>query len=273
MEGDENICELAGIPHTASSLPVSNPIIVDPTTLTSKEQEDLQDQIHELNEEIHIKFLITNAKLFESLRSRITTADLVQTLLKHCTVFPTGDQHNASILQEHADALKNAKSIAEVFFIINPYYSCINYELLQTIIEVHGSVEDKAIMQQYITDFSKYCKKVPCVEFYDEPPTSECPKRAKLKFKLEYKKESLKLEHIREIRRRIAKILNIRSSILYLHSIKDGCTEVTFLVPTFWMEKLMSIADKERSILCKEIKMMSIECDTSQNLKVGQRQI
>ena len=262
LEGEVNICELAGVLHTTSSLAVPNPIIVDPSTLTSDEQEDLEAQLSELNKEIHTKFLQLDSTVFKSLRERITVADLVQTLMKHCTVYPAKSQHNIPLLQDHSDALKNATSIEEVFYIINPYYSYFNYELLRTIIDVHGSSDDKERMRQYLIDFSRYCKKVPCVEFYDKSPsTSKYPKQAKLKFKLEYEKNTLKLENIREIKRQIAKMLNIRSSVLFLHSIKDGCTEVTFLVPTFCAEKLVELADKERSILCKEIKMISIEYD------------
>ena len=35
------------------------------------------------------------------------------THMKHCTVHPTGNQLNASLLREHADALKDAKNIEE----------------------------------------------------------------------------------------------------------------------------------------------------------------
>ena len=254
---------MAGIPHKRSSLPVPNPIIVDPTTLSSDEQEDLEAQISDLNKKIHRKFLKLDAELFKSLRRRITAADLVQTLMKHCMVHPTGSQHNVSVLQEFTDALKAAKSIEEVFYIINPYYSYFNYELLQTIVEVHGSPKDKEMMQQYLDDFSEYCKKVPCVEFYGESPSSNLPKQTKLKFKLKYEMDLLKLEHIREIRRQIAKILKVRSSVLFLHSISDGCTEITFLIPKFLMEKLVNISDEERSTLHKEIKMISMECDAA----------
>ena len=123
--------------------------------------------------------------------------------MKHCTVHPTGNQLNVSLLREHADALKDAKNIEEVFYIINSYYSYFNYELLHTIIEVHGSPTDKEGMQQYLTDFSKYCKKVPCVEFHGESPSSNSPKQTKL----DYEKNLLTLKHIREIKRQIARIL------------------------------------------------------------------
>ena len=73
LEGEVNIwfCELAGIPHTRSSLPIPNPIIVDPSTVTSDEKEDFEAQTSELNKEIHRKFLKLDSKLLKSLRERI----------------------------------------------------------------------------------------------------------------------------------------------------------------------------------------------------------
>ena len=63
-------CELAGIPHTRSSLPIPNPIIVDPSTVTSDEK-DFEGQTSELNKETHRKFLKLDSKLLKSLRERI----------------------------------------------------------------------------------------------------------------------------------------------------------------------------------------------------------
>ena len=58
----------------------------------------------------------------------------------------------------------------------------------------------------------------------------------------------------------ITKILNIRPSVLFLHSISDVCTEITFLVHTFYVEKLVDLANKRRN----EIKVISIESDYAQ---------
>ena len=66
-----------------------------------------------------------------------------------------------------------------------------------------GSPTDKEGMQQYLTDFSKYRKKVPRVEFHGESPSSNSPKQTKL----DYEKNLLTLKHIREIKRQIARIL------------------------------------------------------------------
>ena len=259
LKREENICKLAEIPYKQSSLRIPNPV-VQFSELSDDEQENLKAQIEELKFEIHLKFLKFEADLVNSLRERITAADVVRTLLKHCTVYPTESMYNVSLLQVHRQALLDAKDIGEVFVIIEPFYTYYNYELLQTIVEVHGSEKDGERMQQYILDFSSYCRRVPCVEFYDDHGQKSL-KRVKLKFKLDYDKKLLTLADIKHIERRISKILIIKSSVLFLHSVEEGCTAITFLVPHPCICAVLKALKGKSTTLQREVKMMTIECD------------
>jgi hypothetical protein len=256
LKWEENICKLAEIPYKRSSRPIPNPV-VQFSELSIDEQEDLQAQIGDLKFDIHRKFLKFEAQLVISLDGRITAANVVRTLMKHCIVYPTESVYNISLLQDHRQALLDAKDIEEVFAIIHPYYSYYNYELLQTIVEAYGSEEDIERMQRYILDFTKYCRRVPCVEFYDD----HCPKRVKLKLKLDYDKEMLMLADIKNIQRNISKILNIRPSVLFLYSVDDGCTAITFLVPDPCIHAVLKLLKEKSTTLQKEVKMMTIEYD------------
>ena len=256
LKREENICELAEIPHKQSSLPIPNPV-VQYSELSNDEQEDLQAQIEELKLEIHTKFLKFAADLISSLHERIAATDIVCTLLEHCTVYPT---KSISLLQEHKQALLDAKDTKNIFTVIFPFYSYYNYELLQIIVDVHGSERDKEKMQQYILEFSNYCRRVPCVEFYDDGYQTSL-KRVKLKFKLDYDKELLTLKDIKDIQRNISRILNIRPSVLFLHSIQDGCTAITFLVPDPCIHAVLNVLEEKTCTLQREVKMMTIECD------------
>ena len=259
---EENICKLAEIPHKQSSLQIPNPIIVQVSDLRADEQENLLAQIEELKFEIHRKFLKIEADLIHSLNGRISATILVVTILNHCTVYAPESMYNVSLLHKHEQALSDASSIERVFIIIRRYYSYYNYELLQTITDVHGSPNDKEMMRQYILDFSKYCERVPCVEFYDDH-CQETPGRTKLGFKLDYNKTLLKLADIKTIERRISKILEIQPSVLFLHSVQDGCTTIIFSVPAFCIETIRRLlASKERRIILQEeVKMISVQID------------
>ena len=144
-----------------SSLQIPNSVVQ--YSELSIDEQDLQAQIEELKFEIHRKFLKLEAELVNSLHERIAAADIICTLMKHCTMYPTESMYNISLLQEHKQALLDAKDLKEVFIIILPFYSYYNYELLQTIVDVHGSERDKEKIRQYILEFSNYCRRVPCI--------------------------------------------------------------------------------------------------------------
>ena len=229
--------------------------------LSTDEQENLQAQIEKLKFEMHTRFLKLEAETVYSLHERVAATDIVRTLLQYCTVtvYPT---RSVSLLQGHKQALLDAKDTKEVFIIISPFYSYYNYELIQMIVDVHGSERDKEKMRQYILEFSEYCRMVPCVEFYDNGcQTSR--KQVNLKLKLDYDKELLTLTDIKNIQSNISKILNIRPCVLYFHSVdlEDGCTAVTFLFPDPCFHAVVKLLKEKTTILQREVKMMTIECD------------
>ena len=81
LKREENICELAEIPHKQSSLQIPNPV-VQYSELSIDDQEDLQAQLQKLKLEIHRKFLKFEAELVNSLHERIAAADIVHTQTK-----------------------------------------------------------------------------------------------------------------------------------------------------------------------------------------------
>ena len=89
------------------------------------------------------------------------------------------------------------------------------------------------------------------------------PRQTKLKFKLDYDKNLLKLADIKNIERQISKILEIKPCALFLHSVEDGCIAITFLVPAFCTGIIGGLlASKERTnTLQGEIRMISVQID------------
>ena len=270
---ERNVCEEAGIPYTRSSLAIPNPIIGD---LSSDDQEDLEAQMDELKRKIHTEFLKLQQKLIESMTNRgVSPASLVLTLKSHCTVYTANKSVNASIFKDHMKELSDAKDVQDVFSIICEFVCYYNYELFQIITDMHGTEEDKKSMQQYIQNFSDYCKKIPCVEFHDkcDPPSQPVKsRRTKVKFLLEIpKKDSLKGEDIKRIQRNIAKILGIKSSVLYLQQIESGSLIITFIVPTFLLRHLFTLIYDSISTLREEIKIVTLDHDHTETKLVRYR--
>lgn len=218
----------------------------------------LEDEIRELSLRIHRNYLKLKADLLESLKKRrITAGVLAQTLLSHSQFHSREKEYFGELFEEHRVNLSSTKEIDEVFEIITDYNSYFNYELIETIIIVHGSDNDKKRLKQYLSDFAEYCKKVPCEEVNDDHAESS-PKLTKVKFKLDYEKHKLKCGDIKRIQRQIAKILKIKCTLLKVCQVGEGCIEITFLVPRFIMWHFESLQEDEKSALIRDIRMISV---------------
>ena len=258
---ETDVCTLAEVSYRQSSMAIPNPIVCL-SELSDDNQEDLQHQLDKMKVKISRKFLKLVANLIESLRNRIKPEDLVVTLMQHVKIYPQESTYNASLLQGLKPALLGAKDVSEVFSVIDPFYSYYNYEIIQTITEVHGTDEDKRRMQQYLRDFSEFCKRTPCTEYCDDSSSQPSnPKQTKIIFKLDYDQERLTLAHIKIIKRQIAEILQIRSSVLMLQSVEKGCTAIIFKVPTFVADSLLDLVEDKRNILRTSVRLISVGYD------------
>ena len=265
QDAQRNICDIADVPYKPSSLGIPNPN-VDFSELNNDHKIDLSAQIDALQSEIVKKFLELQAELIKSLKEhKVDPLEIVSTLMGYgYSISSSNESLRTSLFQTHQQELTTAKKIESIFLIINPYISYFNYELLEVIIRAHGSKEDKGNMQRYIVDFSEYCKKVPCVEYCEGFES----KRTKIKFKHDFDRKQLTMGDSKRIQRRIAEILLLKPSVLFLHRIEDGCVAFTFLVPTFIVGILMESITKNRVSLEKEVKLLRVEQDHQNPPKV-----
>lgn len=260
----QNICDQADIPYTPSSLGIPNPT-VNFSDLSPDDREDLVAQIDSLTREIHIKFLKLQADLIKSLKkSKITPAQIIQTLKAHTCGIARHSENVicATLFQDCQEELSSAKEVEDVFVAISQYFSYFNYELFQMIVDVHGSHKDKDSMQHYLHDFSAFCEKVPCVEFHHECHHKlKETKRTRIKFKLDYDRNQLKLGDVKRIQRNIAKILKLKPSVLYLHCVEDGCLIFTFILPTYLIGVLIEAIKNGKAMLQQKVRLLYIELD------------
>ena len=219
--------------------------------------ENITDQLQSLAKIIQEEFLKLGELFLQSLKARNIEPKLILNTLTQCEVYSAEKECNVKLFQLHNKDLSEAKDIYNIFLTISPYYSWFSYELLKKIVNTHGSDEDKENMEQYCQDFSEYCQRIPCVEFQENSSKSSC--QTKIKFKLDLDVKSLNVYEIKHIQRNIARILKLRSSVLVLSNIQDGCMALAFLVPSHIAAQLVQLAIEEKVTLCKEIKMISIE--------------
>ena len=155
----------------------------------------------------------------------------------------TRAQDDKPLLGQAIDDINAAKSIAEVFKILNKFWSWLNYGLLVKIIDEFGSEDDKRKLRDYesqtLTPFlQRSIIQIPSTAYGH----LEIPNCRKLIFKLGTAMESHIGDELRIIHQKLADILNIEYTALHLSCVKDGCLELTFLVPDIVLEVLFPLS-------------------------------
>ena len=163
------------------------------------------------------------------------------------------------LLEREKEALAKVQNIDAIFDIIRPHMSFFNYEILEFLIETAGSKEDKRALKVYLHDFRHFCRRsvfeVPKNNFGHSPEKgvgqrdfhvkiTKIFKSAFLVFNDEYVTETepplensyapnlgISLNNAKYIQRKLALVLNMKISSLYLDSVSPGCTVLTFLIP------------------------------------------
>ena len=218
--------------------------------LSKSDRKDLFAQMNELTKEIRVKFSKLFDQVYESLSKHFEHKRVVLTLTREGVQLFQGNKK-----------LLRAKNMFDVFNVIQPHCSYFNYDLLMLLVGVHGTPEDKKCLDGYLKSFASYCRAMPCAEEICGSDSSGTD-RIKLKFKLEFDRQQLKPNYIKDnIISNIARILNIKPSSLYLHRIKEGCVCLEFLIPSFLFDGLFPLSDEQMVALYTEVNVTSIQCD------------
>ena len=168
------------------------------------------------------------------------------------------------LLKEKEEALMSAKSVHDTFDVLRPHMNFFNYEILQFLIKGKGSKDDKMALSSFLKNFEEFCKRhvfeVPFT-VYSNGQNSNNPimqQRLHVKVTRHFKaalltqgasesvptpSDSTQLEKIcsntlginledaKNIQRKLAQILNLKPSSLFLDSISEGSVILTFLLP------------------------------------------
>ena len=226
---------------------------------------DLEARLLNEAETIGQDFALLCCKARDSLIERgITPQDLAYVLLD-LMVYKPSTNSSIPMLKEKEETLMKAQSVHETFNALRPHMSFFNYEILQFLIEGKGSDGDKVALDTYLRHFMEFCKRhvfeVPFTK-YSNGHQAECHKmkqRLHVKVTEHFKAAFLiknttdsapsstsgesqtknvcssnlgiNLEDAKNIQRKLAKILNLNPSSLFLDTISEGSIILTFLLP------------------------------------------
>ena len=175
---------------------------------------------------------------------------------------PVPGERDQSLLDEHSGEIKEAKSIAEIFIILTPYWNYLNYEILEYIIIQHGTSENQKKLEDYKDNLKKFCERrifeLPFLENGSDIDKT-FPNQEKFAVKLD-RTERIKRKELLQIRTQIAKILHLNVAALVICSVDRGCVQLTFLIPKFIAQDIFPLSCDQASALFKDISVIRLRC-------------
>ena len=235
-------------------------------TLDPDDKIDLEAKLINDAETIGEEFAHLCWKARDSFELRGITPQTLASALLDITVFkdPSASNCFVPLLKEKEETLTRAQSVHETFCVLRPHMSFFNYEILQFLIEGKGSEDDKVALATFLRNFEKFCKRhvfeVPFTTLsnghhFDNPISKQrlhmkVTKHFKAAFLIKNTSEAvpstndssqaqsvcssklgINLEDAKNIQRKLAKILDLNPSSLFLDSITEGSVILTFLLP------------------------------------------
>ena len=233
-------------------------------TLAPDDKIDLEARLITDAETIRKEFALLCWKVRDSFEQRDIKPRTLASALLDLTIHEDSPDGSCSLLKEKEEALMSAKSVHDTFDVLRPHMNFFNYEILQFLIEGKGSKDDKSALTIFLKNFEEFCKRhvfeVPFT-VYSNGQNSDNPitqQRLHVKVTRHFKaalltqgasesvpttsdstqvekicsnKLGINLEDAKNIQRKLAKILNLKPSSLFLDSISEGSVILTFLLP------------------------------------------
>ena len=218
--------------------------------LTDEQQEDLKERLQFESQEIMIRFQELVSMIIESLISRNVSLDrLVSHVMTLGAFDPVYIKPQVPIFQECRKELKTADSIPKIFLVLQDYFSFFNYDIIEHIIKVLGTREDKAELQSYKMKFNQYVKRriYECHPHFEPESETDHPN---IFVKLDSRFDNYTVAEIKRFCRRLSETLHVSSKgVFRLCQVEKGCIQLTFQVPSLVQQKIFPLSrEQERTL-------------------------
>lgn len=210
-----------------------------------KENEDNKYQLERETRSIMLKFHGVESGLLNTVCDKRIPIGQLKFHLNVIKIAPTFEE---SIFSDYEDKLQKATEADAIFQIVCKFWSFLDYDLLQHLIEIIGSDDDRKRMKEYRESFKDYATR----------RVRECPrigahKDGKWKdvyIKLDTRLASITaINDLKEFRFKVSEILGIDTSAIYFCCVKRGCIEVTWQIPSFISKIIFPFSsDKEEKL-------------------------
>ena len=161
----------------------------------------------------------------------------LETFCTTITLLPTSlKKEHQKYLKDNLPQLYSAKSIPEIFGLLNLYWNYLHYSLLQRIIEIYGTDDTKELMKCYIKDVKSFQQETTLAMFWEAQPKETSPKllvgeiaevltsHAKLT-------SSSLLKTVDELRQKFARTISPSEFAIVIKDILQGSVVIVWLIP------------------------------------------
>ena len=140
---------------SASSFPY-----LDLSRFTHEQQQVLRGRLQFESRKIMMQFQeLVSATIKSFIRQNVPLDKLVSHVMTLGAFNPVFNQPQVPLFQCYFKELKTADTIPKIFLVLKDYFSFFNYDIIEHIIKVLGTDEDKANLQRYKSHFEQYSKR------------------------------------------------------------------------------------------------------------------
>ena len=203
---------------------------LDTSRLTPSDRKDLIQKLSRDYKNILERFATLQNRICESLRKRNISAESIADCALSLALYKSDDVPRPPSAVEQ-ESLEEAKSIYRIFINLRKFklISYFDYGILEHIIKIHGTTDDKQRLKDYMDEFQKFCQR----RVFEVPSViSEIMPSTRKSFKVLMTADmTTTLVDIKAAERKIADILGLPHSMLTLHEIAPGSIVLTLSIP------------------------------------------
>lgn len=228
---------------------------------------DLELRLERNLRDIHSQYASYVSCIRTALQEKGITGEELRAHLLNMPVFKKskGNQQ-LKLFSCKACRLEKTSNINDIFEILSiECCSFLEYDIFESIVK-HYDIDRGQKMLRYSDQVDDYLKRHKIKEFISINPAlvgkiTEDSEKLILKFDIDATAE---LGKVINLKKTVARILGLKASALKLLDIKDGCVEVTFLIPKFVAQEIFSskesIDQKIIRELCDIESIMWVKC-------------
>ena len=212
--------------------------------LDDSQKQILKGRLYREFEVIKTDFARLVYKTCESLiQQGITVQRLVRLLMALGAFQPTLCERPLLCIEE----LQAADNIDKVFVILQGYTSFFSYHVIEYIIDMFGTEQDKKNLHDYTAKLTEYSRR----SIFECPTYSLARKdQANLVVKLEgVNLERYNMIHLAAFKSRTSDIIKVTEYTLRLCTVEEGCLQFTFQMPHFVKEVIFPLNDSQKAAL------------------------